>query len=131
MTDALPRVEIFTDGACSGNPGPGGYGVILRFNGKEKELTGGASETTNNRMELTAAIEEKVGLQLAAEGMGPGKKRTSPQYRPLEKASGAAGKAPGDLLLGKGPCGAPGKPALRPDGGGPNGAVPPLTRLFL
>ena len=63
MTDALPRVEIFTDGACSGNPGPGGYGVILRFNGKEKELTGGAPETTNNRMELTAAIEGLAALK--------------------------------------------------------------------
>jgi len=51
------RVTIFTDGACSGNPGPGGWGALLRFNGHEKELQGGAPETTNNRMELTAAIE--------------------------------------------------------------------------
>jgi ribonuclease HI len=50
-------VEIFCDGACSGNPGPGGYGAILRYNGHEKELSGGAAHTTNNRMELTAAIE--------------------------------------------------------------------------
>ena len=50
-------VEIFTDGACSGNPGPGGWGAILRFKGREKELSGGAQETTNNRMELQAAIE--------------------------------------------------------------------------
>lgn len=49
-------VEIFTDGACSGNPGPGGWGVILRFGTAEKELSGGEKETTNNRMELTAAI---------------------------------------------------------------------------
>jgi len=49
-------VEVFTDGACSGNPGPGGWGAILRFNGVEKELAGGATETTNNRMEMTAAI---------------------------------------------------------------------------
>ena len=49
-------VEIFTDGACSGNPGPGGWGAILRYGGKEKELSGGETETTNNRMELTAAI---------------------------------------------------------------------------
>jgi len=49
-------VEIFTDGACSGNPGPGGWGAILRWKGVEKELSGGAAETTNNRMELTAAI---------------------------------------------------------------------------
>ena len=49
-------VEIFTDGACSGNPGPGGWGVILRYGTTEKELYGGEPATTNNRMELTAAI---------------------------------------------------------------------------
>lgn len=50
-------VEIHTDGACSGNPGPGGWGAILRWRGKEKELSGAEPLTTNNRMELTAAIE--------------------------------------------------------------------------
>ena len=50
-------VEIFTDGACSGNPGPGGWGAVLRFGEREKELSGGERETTNNRMELTAVIE--------------------------------------------------------------------------
>ena len=50
-------VEIFCDGACSGNPGPGGYGAILRCKGHEKEISGGELQTTNNRMELTAAIE--------------------------------------------------------------------------
>lgn len=50
-------VEIFTDGACSGNPGPGGWGVLLRYDGIEKELSGGENPTTNNRMELTAAIK--------------------------------------------------------------------------
>jgi len=54
MTDKL--VEIFTDGACSGNPGPGGWGTLLRYDGVEKELCGGEPETTNNRMELMAAI---------------------------------------------------------------------------
>ncbi len=49
-------VEIFTDGACSGNPGPGGWGAVLRYNGHEKELSGGEKDTTNNRMELTAVI---------------------------------------------------------------------------
>jgi ribonuclease HI len=49
-------VVIHTDGACSGNPGPGGWGAILRYNGHEKELQGGEANTTNNRMELTAAI---------------------------------------------------------------------------
>ena len=52
----MKTVEIFTDGACSGNPGPGGWGAVLRFAGKEKELSGGEKETTNNRMELTAVI---------------------------------------------------------------------------
>jgi ribonuclease HI len=50
------RVEIFTDGACRGNPGPGGWGALMRFRGKEKQLFGGESETTNNRMELKAVI---------------------------------------------------------------------------
>ncbi len=50
------QVEIFTDGACSGNPGPGGYGVILRYGKHEKEISGGAPDTTNNRMELSAVI---------------------------------------------------------------------------
>lgn len=53
----MKRVVIFTDGACSGNPGPGGYGAILRYNGKEKEISGGDKFTTNNRMELLAVIE--------------------------------------------------------------------------
>jgi len=51
------KVELYTDGACRGNPGPGGWGVLLRFNGTEKSLYGGEKETTNNRMELTAAIK--------------------------------------------------------------------------
>lgn len=51
------RVTIYTDGACSGNPGPGGWGALLIFGDNNKELTGGAADTTNNRMELTAAIE--------------------------------------------------------------------------
>lgn len=53
----MKKVEIFTDGACKGNPGPGGWGAILRYNSIEKELSGGVSDTTNNRMELTAVIE--------------------------------------------------------------------------
>lgn len=56
MSDTLTKVDIFTDGACSGNPGPGGFGTILRCNGVEKELSGGEPETTNNRMELMAVI---------------------------------------------------------------------------
>ena len=60
-------VEIFTDGACSGNPGPGGWGAILRYGDTEKELSGGEAETTNNRMELTAAIEALNALKRPCE----------------------------------------------------------------
>ena len=56
-------VEIYTDGACSGNPGPGGWGAILRYGMHEKELSGGAPETTNNRMEMTAVIEALRALK--------------------------------------------------------------------
>jgi ribonuclease HI len=56
MSD-LPLVQMFTDGACKGNPGPGGWGAVLRFGEKEKELSGGEAHTTNNRMEMMAAIE--------------------------------------------------------------------------
>lgn len=52
----MKQIEIYTDGACSGNPGPGGWGAVLVYNGKEKELSGSEKETTNNRMELTAVI---------------------------------------------------------------------------
>lgn len=61
--DKMPKVEMFTDGACSGNPGPGGWGTVLRCNGKEKELSGGEKTTTNNRMELTAVIEGLKALK--------------------------------------------------------------------
>ena len=53
----MKNVEIFTDGACKGNPGPGGWGAILRYKGVEKEISGGEANTTNNRMELTAVIK--------------------------------------------------------------------------
>lgn len=59
----MKEVEIFTDGACRGNPGPGGWGALLRFNGVERELWGGERETTNNRMELQAAIEGLKALK--------------------------------------------------------------------
>ena len=59
----MKKVEIFTDGACSGNPGPGGWGAILRCNGTEKELCGGEKDTTNNRMELTGVIEALKALK--------------------------------------------------------------------
>ena len=63
MSTKLARVEIFTDGACSGNPGPGGWGAILRAGKHEKEISGGERSTTNNRMELTAAIEALNALK--------------------------------------------------------------------
>lgn len=59
----MKKVEIFTDGACRGNPGPGGWGVLLRTNGVEKTLHGGEQQTTNNRMELRAAIEGLKALK--------------------------------------------------------------------
>lgn len=59
----MKSVELFTDGACSGNPGPGGWGAILRFSTAEKELSGGEINTTNNRMELTAVIEGLSALK--------------------------------------------------------------------
>ncbi len=63
MNNELKKVEIFADGACSGNPGPGGWGTILRCNGKEKELSGGAPDTTNNRMEIIAVLEGLKALK--------------------------------------------------------------------
>ena len=62
MTGEKKKVEIFTDGACSGNPGPGGWGAILRYGDVEKELSGGEPATTNNRMELMAAIRALEAL---------------------------------------------------------------------
>ena len=58
----MKQVRAFTDGACSGNPGPGGWGAVLQFGDHERELHGGAQDTTNNRMELTAAIEALKAL---------------------------------------------------------------------
>lgn len=63
----MTAIEIFTDGACSGNPGSGGWGAILRCGETEKELSGGAADTTNNRMELTAVIEALKALKRECE----------------------------------------------------------------
>ena len=66
MPNSSPKaVELFTDGACSGNPGPGGWGALLRYKGTEKELSGAEPETTNNRMELMAAIEGLKAIKTA------------------------------------------------------------------
>ena len=59
----MKKIELYTDGACRGNPGPGGWGAVLVYNGREKELSGGEKNTTNNRMELTAAIEGLAALK--------------------------------------------------------------------
>lgn len=59
----LKKIKLFTDGACSGNPGPGGWAAILQYNGKEKEICGGEKDTTNNRMELTAVIQGLKALK--------------------------------------------------------------------
>jgi len=64
--NALPHVEIYTDGACSGNPGPGGWGALLRYGAVEKELAGGEGLTTNNRMELMGAISALEALKKPA-----------------------------------------------------------------
>ena len=61
------KVELYTDGACKGNPGPGGWGALLRYGDKEKELCGGESDTTNNRMELMAVIEGLKALSRSCE----------------------------------------------------------------
>ena len=65
----LKKVTIYTDGACSGNPGPGGYGAILIYNGKEKEISGGEKNTTNNKMEMMAVIKALEVLKEIAEFM--------------------------------------------------------------
>ena len=59
----MKQIEIYTDGACSGNPGPGGWGAVLRYNGREKEISGGEAQTTNNRMELTGVISALSALK--------------------------------------------------------------------
>jgi len=62
-----PRVEVFTDGACSGNPGPGGWGAVLRSGDHEREIKGGEAQTTNNRMEMRAAIQALSALKHASD----------------------------------------------------------------
>lgn len=63
MPDSQPTVILYTDGACSGNPGPGGWAALLLWQGKEKEMTGGSPNTTNNRMEMMAVIEGLKALK--------------------------------------------------------------------
>ena len=63
----MEKVTIYTDGACSGNPGPGGWGAILMYNGNKKELSGGNKDTTNNIMEITAVLESLKALKFPCE----------------------------------------------------------------
>ena len=63
----MEKVTIYTDGACSGNPGPGGWGAILMYNGNKKELSGGNKDTTNNIMEITAVLEALKALKFSCE----------------------------------------------------------------
>jgi ribonuclease HI len=62
-----PKIDVFTDGACSGNPGPGGWGAILRSGAHEKEISGGEAQTTNNRMEIMAAIRALESLKQSSQ----------------------------------------------------------------
>ena len=92
----MKQVEVYTDGACSGNPGPGGWGAVLRyrFNGKvyEKELSGGDDSTTNNRMELTAFIEALRQLKERARyGCAPTASMSSTGFRRAGPKTGSAG----------------------------------------
>lgn len=99
-------VYIFTDGACSGNPGPGGWGAILRYGDKEKELSGGEADTTNNRMELTAIIEALSALKYPCKVI----LTTDSQY-----AMNGITKGWAQSWKNKGWKKSDGKPALNPD----------------
>ena len=138
----MKTVTIYTDGACSGNPGPGGWGAILEWNGIEKELSGGEPETTNNRMELTAVIrslallkepcivelysDSKYVIDALEKGWVWGwKKRgwVKSEKARFERGSVGAAAAPdpdpsGTLPLGKGPRQQRKKQPLRPAGCG-------------
>ena len=115
----LLPIEIFTDGSSRGNPGPGGYGVILRCGEHYKELSEGFPETTNNRMELTAVI---VGLEAVRRPnaeiilysdskyvvdslrLGAQAVRETSQRRPVDALSGGVPPSPRPFRLGEGPC---------------------------
>ena len=124
----MKTVTIYTDGACSGNPGPGGWGAILMYGEHKKELSGGEPNTTNNRMELTAviqalsclkqpcivelwsdskyiidALEKRLGRWLAETGLGEVRQKARPESGSLGAASGPAGSPRPPLPLGEGP----------------------------
>ena len=121
-------VVIHTDGACSGNPGPGGWGAILRYGGHEKELKGGEAATTNNRMELMAAImalealtrpatvelhtnsqylqrrHQQVDPWLEAQRLEDGRQEAGQECRALAASRRRLAAPSGELALGQGPC---------------------------
>lgn len=86
----MKTVEIFTDGACSGNPGPGGWGAILRYGTAEKELSGGEHETTNNRMELSGVIAALSALKSRATCCSP--RTANTWWTASPKAGSTAGR---------------------------------------
>jgi hypothetical protein len=124
----LKQVEIFTDGACSGNPGPGGWGAILRYGEIEKEMSGGEAGTTNNRMELLAAINAlnalkgacevesshrqqichgrhfQVDPRLEEERLEDGGEKAGEERRAVAGARCRRAAAQGQVALGQGPC---------------------------
>ena len=92
----MEKIEIFTDGACKGNPGPGGWGALLVTGQQEKELFGGERDTTNNRMELRAVIEALNALKRPCEG-------SSTPTRSTCKRASANGSTAGKRAAGKPP----------------------------
>ena len=118
----MKQVTIYTDGACSGNPGPGGWGAVLLYGSHRKEISGGEASTTNNRMELTAVIAalsllkepcgvdlysdskyviDALGLGLEEAGLGEKRQKARPKPRPVGAAAGPDRPAPAALPLGK------------------------------
>jgi ribonuclease HI len=149
----MKQVTIYADGACSGNPGPGGWGAILEYNGSRKELSGGEKQTTNNRMELTGVITALEALKepcrvelysdskyvvdalqkgwaavLAEKGLDKSRQKARAESRPVGKAARPRGKAHGYLPLGQGPRGQREQQPLRRAGGGGKGQVFKIKR---
>ena len=145
--ETMKRVEVFTDGACSGNPGPGGWGAILRYNDTTKELSGGEADTTNNRMELMAAIEalnalkqpvrgrslhrqqlrqgrhRRLDRRLEAQWLEDGRQEAGQERRAVASARRGAQAPQGGLALGEGPRRPCRKRARRRTGAPWHGAV--------
>ncbi len=124
----MKTVTIYTDGACSGNPGPGGWCAILEYNGIEKMLSGGEAQTTNNRMELTAVIQALLALRepcivelysdskYVLDGLDQIGQKTRAEPRPLGDAARSCQPARAALPLGQGPREQCQQQPLRPAG---------------